>query len=62
GAAMAQALASPQRGQRSAGAAAPGGGVEGCWCSAARVAPETLARLPEEERGRRCVCARCAGA
>lgn len=33
-----------------------------CWCSAARIAPEALARLPEAERGRRCVCARCAGA
>lgn len=42
--------------------AAPEGAEGACWCSAARIAPETLARLPERERGRRCLCARCAGA
>jgi hypothetical protein len=42
--------------------AAPTGGAGECWCSAARIAPEALARIPEAERGRRCICARCAGA
>lgn len=41
--------------------AAPEGAAGECWCSAARILPETLAQLPEAERGRRCVCARCAG-
>lgn len=42
--------------------AAPEGGAGECWCSAARIPAETLARIPEAERGRRCVCARCADA
>jgi hypothetical protein len=41
--------------------AAPEGGARECWCFAARIPAETLAQIPEAERGRRCVCARCAG-
>ncbi|HEV2148671.1 MAG TPA: cysteine-rich CWC family protein [Longimicrobiaceae bacterium] len=41
-------------------AAARDGGAGECWCFAARIAPEALARIPDGERGRRCVCARCA--
>jgi hypothetical protein len=49
-------------GENACAMAAPAGGAGECWCSAARIPPETLARIPEAERGRRCVCARCAGA
>ncbi|MEW5931888.1 MAG: cysteine-rich CWC family protein [Gemmatimonadota bacterium] len=42
--------------------AAGDGGAGECWCSAARIPPETLERIPGAERGWRCVCARCAGA
>lgn len=42
--------------------ASPNGGAGECWCFTARIPPETLERIPEAERGRRCVCARCAGA
>lgn len=40
--------------------AAADGGTGECWCSTARIAPEALARIPAPERGRRCICARCA--
>jgi hypothetical protein len=61
--AAAPAAACPLCGGDNACAMAAGdGGAGECWCSAARIPPETLARLPEAERGRRCVCARCAGA
>lgn len=57
------AAACPLCGGDNACAMASGdGGAGECWCFAARIPPETLARIPEEERGRRCVCARCAGA
>ena len=39
------------------------GAVEGrseCWCFTATVPEAVLARLPESERDRRCVCQRCA--
>ncbi len=49
-------------GENACAMAAPEGGAGECWCSAARIPPETLARIPEADRGRRCVCARCAGA
>ena len=59
----ASAAACPLCGGDNACAMAAGGGGAGeCWCSAARIPPEALARIPAEERGRRCVCARCAGA
>lgn len=59
----ASAAACPLCGGDNACAMASGdGGVGECWCFAARIPPETLARIPREERGRRCVCARCAGA
>ena len=31
-----------------------------CWCSRAAVSPDALARVPEAERGRACLCPRCA--
>lgn len=42
--------------------AAPEGGAEECWCVSARIPAETLARIPAEDRDRRCICAGCAGA
>ena len=33
-----------------------------CWCRLAHVSRELLARVPEAERGRSCICMRCAGA
>jgi len=53
--------ACPLCGGDNACAMAAEGGAGECWCSAARIAPEALARLPEAERGLRCICARCAG-
>jgi hypothetical protein len=48
-------------GENACAMAAPEGGAGECWCLAARIPPGTLAQIPEAERGRRCVCARCAG-
>lgn len=33
-----------------------------CWCSAVTIDPAALARLPDEERGRACLCRRCLAA
>jgi hypothetical protein len=33
-----------------------------CWCADERIAPELLARIPAQARGRQCVCRRCARA
>ena len=33
---------------------------EPCWCQTAPIAPESLAALPEAERGVRCICPACA--
>jgi putative acetyltransferase len=33
-----------------------------CWCATAAITDALLARVPESERGRACVCAACAGA
>jgi hypothetical protein len=34
-------------------------GDESCWCFDAKLAPEALARIPEEARGLVCICAQC---
>ena len=31
-----------------------------CWCVAAPIRPETLARIPPEAQGRVCICPSCA--
>lgn len=31
-----------------------------CWCRAVTIAPEVLARVPEAERLRSCLCRQCA--
>jgi hypothetical protein len=31
-----------------------------CWCTEVRFSPEALARVPAEQRGRACLCRRCA--
>ena len=31
-----------------------------CWCTTTRFEAELLARIPAEQRGQACVCARCA--
>ncbi len=36
-------------------------GKSECWCFEAKIAPEVLARVPEEAKGKVCVCAKCAG-
>ncbi|HVZ41649.1 MAG TPA: cysteine-rich CWC family protein [Candidatus Kapabacteria bacterium] len=41
-----------------AGALAAAG--EPCWCETAAFAPEALEAVPEDARGRACLCARCA--
>ena len=33
-----------------------------CWCRDVAVSRESLARLPEADRGRACLCPRCANA
>jgi hypothetical protein len=43
-----------------AAAAAEGRPAGRCWCADERIAPETLARIPAEARGRRCICRACA--
>ena len=35
-------------------------GTGQCWCFATSVPPEVLARVPEAQRDRACVCQRCA--
>lgn len=31
-----------------------------CWCFTADISPQALAAVPPEDRGRACVCPRCA--
>ncbi|WP_418318773.1 cysteine-rich CWC family protein [Piscinibacter sakaiensis] len=33
-----------------------------CWCRDVEITQATLARIPPAERGRSCICARCAAA
>jgi hypothetical protein len=35
-------------------------GKTDCWCFAVKISPEALVRLPEEARGKVCVCRKCA--
>lgn len=34
-------------------------GKSECWCFEAKIAPEVLERVPEEAKGKVCVCAKC---
>jgi hypothetical protein len=34
-------------------------GKSACWCFSAAIAPDVLARVPDEQRGVSCVCQRC---
>ncbi|MEO8925174.1 MAG: cysteine-rich CWC family protein [Caldimonas sp.] len=36
------------------------GAAEPCWCVSVSFGPALLSRIPEESRGRACVCAACA--
>jgi len=36
------------------------GNAAACWCMSTPISADVLARLPAEERGLRCICARCA--
>ena len=40
-------------------AIAAGKSAETCWCMTATIAPSVLASIPEEARGKVCVCQRC---
>jgi hypothetical protein len=33
-----------------------------CWCQDVAFPPELLARIPDEQRGKACLCPACAGA
>jgi hypothetical protein len=35
-------------------------GKNECWCFTAKISAEALAALPDEARGRVCICANCA--
>jgi hypothetical protein len=37
-------------------------GTTGCWCATIAIPADVIARIPDEDRMRRCVCRRCAGA
>jgi len=43
-------------------AMAQGAAPETCWCMRTAIPESVLSRLPEAERGLRCICARCAAA
>jgi hypothetical protein len=34
-------------------------GKSECWCFEVKIAPEALERVPEEAKGRVCVCRKC---
>ena len=40
-------------------AAASGSFATPCWCTQIAVRPELLARLPQDERKRSCLCRKC---
>ncbi|MCE1251907.1 MAG: cysteine-rich CWC family protein [Comamonadaceae bacterium] len=46
--------------QANACAVAAGAPAASCWCMDAPVAPQALARIPAEARGRACICPHCA--
>jgi len=31
-----------------------------CWCASVKISPEALALVPEEAKGKVCICAKCA--
>jgi len=37
-------------------------GKSTCWCYSATIAPEVLARVPEDQRNINCICRACAEA
>jgi RNA-binding protein len=37
------------------------GNIENCWCYQSSIDPETLRKIPEQARGKSCVCPGCAG-
>lgn len=37
-------------------------GKSTCWCFSATIAPEVLARVPEDQRNVNCICRTCAEA
>lgn len=43
-------------------ALASGREITECWCATAAIGPEALMRVPEEKRGRVCLCPECAAA
>ncbi|MFN9473599.1 cysteine-rich CWC family protein [Acidovorax sp.] len=54
------ALQCPLCGQANQCAMAAGQAPETCWCMATPVAPEALAQIPVEARGKVCICPLCA--
>lgn len=50
----------PLCGQANQCAIMAGQAPESCWCMQAPVSPLALARLPEQARGKACICPRCA--
>ncbi|HCL87544.1 MAG TPA: hypothetical protein DIC45_13865 [Comamonadaceae bacterium] len=50
----------PLCGQANACAMAAGLPAADCWCMAAPVSRAALARVPEPQRGKRCICPHCA--
>ncbi len=51
----------PLCGEPNGCALAAGRPAESCWCMTADIDPARLAALPEEIRGKYCICAGCAG-
>ena len=50
----------PACGEPNLCAMASGTNPQGCWCMRTPVSSAALARLPEQERGKRCFCPVCA--
>ncbi|RYF38448.1 MAG: hypothetical protein EOO27_50795 [Comamonadaceae bacterium] len=53
------AEACPLCGQPNQCAIAAGLPAQSCWCMARVIAPEALAAVPTEQRGRVCICPAC---
>jgi hypothetical protein len=51
----------PLCGEANMCAVAGGRAPESCWCMTASIAPEVVAKIPPQARGRVCICPRCAG-
>ncbi|MHB1410678.1 MAG: cysteine-rich CWC family protein [Acidovorax defluvii] len=52
--------ACPACGQPNECAMASGADPQDCWCLQVTVSRAALSRLPEQERGQRCICPVCA--